>query len=182
MKLWFRQVHKHLFSIKQWVWFKDFASGLAVFVCYRAQPTTGAPATATLPTEIRPSALPGMTSVFEMNQASKHAAASWPSLKASWFKPLHLWVSEQNPNGSQRCLCGSAPRHFPEPMLPHPLLSPSSPKPRADRLGWGKNGASAVFPPANPTGLLWLTSSDRARGRRDARTQPGLGHYVLKPA
>lgn len=48
------------------------------FVRYGAQPTTGAPATAALPTEIRLSALVGMMPAFKMNQASKHAAASWP--------------------------------------------------------------------------------------------------------
>lgn len=49
------------------------------FVHYRAQPTTGAPGTVALPTEIRLSALVGMTAEFKTNQASKRAAASGPS-------------------------------------------------------------------------------------------------------
>lgn len=45
-------------------------------VHYRAQPTTGAPVTATVPTEIKPSASGGMTFVFKKNQASERAAAA----------------------------------------------------------------------------------------------------------
>lgn len=48
-------------------------------VHYGAQPTTGAPATAALPAELRLSASVGMTPEFKMNQAAKHAAASGPS-------------------------------------------------------------------------------------------------------
>lgn len=147
---------------------------VARFVHYGAQPTAGAPATAR-----RPPAPVGMTPVFKMNQAPKRAAASGPQLQASRSKAPHLWASEQNPNVSQHRLCGSAPRHFPEPVLPHPLPSPSSPKPG---LRWKEMGASAILPPANHAGLPRLTWSDSARGWRDTRTQPGLGGYLLKPA
>lgn len=150
-----------------------------MFVHSRAQPTTGAPATAASPAAIRLSPRVGMTPALRMNQASVRTAASGPELKASWFTSLHLWASEQNPNESQHRLCGSAPRHFPEPVLPRLLPSPSSPKPR---LRWRKKGASAILPPANHAGLLRLTSSDRARGRWDTRPQPGLGDYSLKAA
>lgn len=96
-------------------------------------------------------ALTGIMPMFKMNQASMHGAAQRLASKASWFKPLPLWGSEQNTNMSQNDLCE---------MLPRALQLRSNSVPhgaKRRKMRWGKKGVRAAFPPAAHTVLLRLT-------------------------
>lgn len=103
-------------------------------------------------------ALMGIMPMFKMNQASMHGAAWCLASKASWFKPLPLWGSEQNTNTSQNDHCE---------MLPRALqLCPSWGK--TQKAEMGKEGCKGSVSSSSPHGAAvtylrgWDTRVHRA--------------------
>lgn len=81
------------------------------------------------------SATAAMTSVGKVNQAPSLLLLlrQGLALEPACFQSAQLWVAEPNPNGSQPCPRGSAPR------VPHPARCPSQePQPSAFGLAWGR--------------------------------------------
>lgn len=103
-------------------------------------------------------ALMGIMPMFKTNQASMHGAARRLASKASWFKPLPLWGSEQNTNTSQNDHCE---------MLPRALqLCPSWGK--TQKAEMGKEGCKGSVSSSSPHGAAvtylrgWDTRVHRA--------------------
>lgn len=107
-----------------------------------------------------------MTSVGKVNQAPSLLLLlrQGLALEPACFQSAQLWVAEPNPNGSQPCPCGSAPR------VPHPARCPSQePQPSAFGLAWGRKEWCKCNTASGKScwGGLGLTSSGRARARQD---------------